>query len=187
MAGKAMVLVRRIESAILLIRGQKVMLDSDLANLYAVPTRVLNQAVRRNRSRFPRDFMFQLNEEETLALRSQFVILDAGAAVPLGRGKFRKYRPLAFTEQGVAMLSSVLRSDRAVEVNIEIMRAFVRIRHMIGAHAEFARKLEELERKYDGHFKVVFDALRQLMATAAKVTRDRARRGKIGFGRENER
>ena len=150
------------ERRILLIRSQKVMLDFDLAELYGVPTKALNQAVRRNLERFPEDFMFQLTDEEVPrsddALRSQIVTLKSG------RGQHRKYRPYAFTEQGVAMLSSVLRSERAVQVNIAIMRAFVRLRQMLAGHAELASKLEAMEKKYDGQFKVVFDALRQLMA-----------------------
>ncbi len=160
----------RIESRILLIRGQKVMLDSDLADLYGVEVRTLNQAVHRNLSRFPGDFMFQLTDQENESLRSQFVILKAG------RGQHRKYPPYAFTEQGVAMLSSVLRSSRAILVNVEIMRTFVRLRRLLVANAELARKLEELESKYDARFKVVFDALRELMAPPSASKRP------IGFG-----
>ncbi len=160
----------RIESRILMIRGQKVMLDSDLADLYGVEVRTLNQAVRRNLSRFPGDFMFQLTDEENESLRSQFVILKAG------RGRHRKYPPYAFTEQGVAMLSSVLRSSRAILVNVEIMRTFVRLRRLLIANADLARKLEELESKYDARFKVVFEAIRDLMAPAPTSQRP------IGFG-----
>ena len=157
----------RIEHAIVLIRGHKVMLDADLAGLYGVPTKVFNQAVKRNIDRFPEDFMFQLTPEEfenlrlqcgASSLRSQFVTSSWGG---------RRYRPRAFTEQGVAMLSSVLRSPRAVQVNIEIMRAFVRLRQMLAEHKELARRLDELEEKYDAQFKGVFDAIRQLMAPAA--------------------
>ena len=148
----------RIESAILLIRGQKVLLDRDLAELYGVETRVLNQAVRRNRKRFPGDFMFQLSRDELEHWRSHFVTSNAGAKMGLRR------RPYAFTEQGVAMLSSVLNSDRAIDVNIAIMRAFVRMREFLSANKELARRLDQLERKYDSQFKVVFDAIRQLMA-----------------------
>jgi hypothetical protein len=118
------------------LRGQKVMLDTDLADLYQVPTKVLNQAVRRNKDRFPADFMFQLTADEFSALRSQIVTLDTG------RGQHRKYLPYAFTEQGVAMLSSVLRSKRAVNVNIEIMRAFVRLRELLATHEDLANKLD---------------------------------------------
>jgi len=153
----SLVPVERIEKAILLIRGKKVMLDADLASLYGVETRVLVQAVRRNLGRFPEDFMFQLCKEEVDFLRSQIVTLKRG------RGQHSKYLPYVFTEQGVAMLSSVLRSPRAIQVNIEIMRAFVRLRQMLASHAELARKLDALEQKYDVQFKAVFDAIRQLM------------------------
>jgi hypothetical protein len=153
----SLVPVERIEKAILLIRGKKVMLDADLASLYGVDTRVLVQAVKRNLDRFPADFMFQLSKEEVDFLRSQIVTLKRG------RGQHSKYLPYAFTEQGVAMLSSVLRSPRAIQVNIEIMRAFVRLRQMLASHAELARKLDALEQKYDAQFKAVFDAIRQLM------------------------
>jgi len=148
----------RIEQTILLIRRQRVMLDTDLAKLYGVPAKVLNQAVRRNASRFPADFMFQLTGEEAAALRSQFVTLKTG------RGQHRKYRPYVFTEQGVAMLSSVLHSERAIQVNIAIMRAFVQLREMIGSNKGLARRLNELEKKYDSQFRVVFEAIRELMA-----------------------
>jgi len=158
MAGsRALVPAERIERAILLIRGHRVMVDSDLAELYGVETRVLVQAVRRNRDRFPEDFMFQLTKDEFDALRSRSVISGSGWGG-------RRYPPYVFTEQGVAMLSSVLRSKRAVQVNIEIMRAFVRLRRMLASHAELARRLDALEKKYDVQFKVVFDAIRELMA-----------------------
>ena len=133
-----------IEDRILLIRGQRVMLDADLAALYGVETGNLVRAVSRNRERFPPDFMFRLNSDEFEALRSQIVTSN-------GRGG-RRYLPYAFTEQGVAMLSSVLRSERAVQVNVEIMRAFVRLRQLVSTNAELARKMDELERKYDGQF-----------------------------------
>jgi hypothetical protein len=148
-----------VGNAIRLVRGQKVLLDHDLARLYGVETRGLNQAVKRNAERFPLDFMFQLSPDEAeawLRSRSQFVILR--------RGENLKYRPYAFTEQGVAMLSSVLHSDRAVRVNIEIMRAFVQLRQMLASNADLARKLVALEKKYDIRFKVVLDSLRQLMS-----------------------
>lgn len=148
----------RIENTILLIRSHKVMLDADLAALYGVPTRALNQAVKRNSKRFPVDFMFRLTREEVETLnRSQFVT---------GSQKHRdpRYPPYAFTEYGVAMLSSVLNSDRAIEVNILIMRAFGRLREMVASHKDLARKLNALEKKYDAQFRVVFDAIRQLMA-----------------------
>ena len=165
----AIIPVERIEHAILAIRGHKVILDTDLAALYGVETKALNRAVKRNMERFPKDFMFQLNVEETRFLRSQFVTLKHV------RGQHRKYHPLAFTEQGVAMLSSVLRSKRAVHVNIEIMRAFVRLRRMLQANTVLARQLRDLEKKYDSQFKVVFDAIRQLMTPPAGKPR------KIGF------
>ena len=133
------------------------MLDHDLADLYGVASKALNQAVARNIERFPEDFMFQLTKEEYGILRSQFVTLRSG------HGQHRKYLPYAFTEQGVAMLSSVLRSPRAVGVNIEIMRAFVRLRQLLHENAELARKLDALEAKYDQQFRVVFDAIRELM------------------------
>ncbi|MBP1697247.1 MAG: hypothetical protein H6Q41_2435 [Deltaproteobacteria bacterium] len=145
----------RIEKAIVLVRGQKVMLDRDLAELYGVTTGNLNKAVKRNLDRFPPDFMFQLKQEEYESLRFQFGILK--------KGQHSKYLPYAFTEQGVAMLSSVLRSKRAVHVNIEIMRAFVRLRQFLSAHKELKQKLEEMEMKYDEQFQVVFEAIRQLM------------------------
>ena len=153
---KSLVPVDRIEKAILLIRGQKVMLDADLAALYAVETKQLVRAVRRNIDRFPPDFMFQLSKEEFGNLRFHF-----GTSSGWGG---RRYLPYAFAEQGVAMLSSVLRSQRAIQVNIEIMRAFIRLRQMLASHVELARKLDALEKKYDAQFKQVFEAIRQLMA-----------------------
>lgn len=144
-----------IENKILLIRGQKVLLDSDLAQLYEVETKELNKAVTRNERRFPDDFMFRLTKEEFDDLRFHF-----GTSSSWGG---RRYPPRAFTEQGVAMLSSVLRSDRAIDVNVEIMRAFVRLRELLSTHKDLDRKLTELEKKYDHQFKVVFDAIRQLM------------------------
>jgi ORF6N domain len=159
----------RIERSIFLLRGQKVMVDDDLAELYEISVKVLNQAVKRNRSRFPEDFMFQLTSEESDSLRSHFVTLKTG------RGRHRKYLSFAFTEQGVAMLSSVLRSKRAVQVNIEIMRAFVRLRPMLASNTQLATKLVDMEKKYDAQFKVVFDAIRQLM------TPPQSKKRKIGF------
>ena len=143
------------------------MLSIDLAALYDVPVKALVQAVKRNRSRFPADFMFQLSEREFANLKSQFVTSSWGG--------LRRARPYAFTEQGVAMLSSVLRSRRAVRVNLEIMRAFVRLRRLIARHADLERRLAELERRYDGQFRVVFDAIRELMATPPIIRR------RIGF------
>ena len=159
--------VERIEERIFLLRGQKVMLSTDLAEMYQVEPRVLIQAVKRNNKRFPKDFMFQLNAVEFENLKSQFVISSWGG--------LRRAAPYAFTEQGVAMLSSVLNSRRAVRVNIEIMRTFVRLRQMLASHVDLARKLEMLERKYDAQFKVVFDAIRQLM------TPPESKKRKIGF------
>lgn len=136
------------------------MLDSDLAKLYEVEVKALNQAVKRNLQRFPADFMFQLSTEEAKALRSQFVTLKSG------RGQHRKFLPYAFIEQGVAMLSSVLKSARAVQVNVAIMRTFVKIRALVGTHADVMRRLDDLEKKYDERFRVVFEAIRQLMEPA---------------------
>jgi hypothetical protein len=149
----------RIARSILLMRGHKVMLDADLATLYRVETGALTRAVRRNADRFPPDFMFRLTGDEFDDLRRQ-----SGISSDWGG---RRYPPYAFTEQGVAMLSSVLRSKRAVRANVEIMRAFVQLRQMLAGHADLARKLGELERKYDAQFKSVFDAIRALMAPAA--------------------
>lgn len=157
--------VERIEKAIYLIRGERVMLDRDLAALYEVATRVLNQNVSRNRERFPKDFMFELTRDEIEGI-SQFVTSS--------NIKFSK-RVTAFTEQGVAMLSSVLRSKRAIFVNVEIMRTFVRLRQMLATNAELASKLNELEQKYDRQFRVVFDAIRQLMSPPV------VQRKEIGF------
>jgi ORF6N domain len=161
---------KRIDNSIFFIRGEKVILDEDLAFLYGVLTKVSIQAVKRNKERFPPDFMFQLNKEEFASLRSQFVT----SKLKNGRGG-RRYPPYAFTEEGVAMLSSVLNSPRAIRVNVEIMRAFVRLRRILASHAELARKLEDLEKKYDSQFRVVFEAIRQLMAAPEKAPK------KIGF------
>jgi len=144
-----------IEKKIYLIRNQKVMLDRDLAFLYNVPTKVLKQSVKRNINRFPEDFMFELTKEEENSLRSQFVTLK--------RGEHSKYLSFAFTEQGISMLSSVLNSGRAISVNIEIMRTFVKIREMLMYNKDLARRLDELEKKYDTQFRIVFDALRELI------------------------
>ncbi len=157
-----------IERAILVIRGEKVILDANLAALYGVDTRVLVQAVKRNAERFPPDFMFQLTQEEFALLRSQSVTSRGWGG--------RRYPPYAFTEQGVAMLSSVLKSPRAIQVNIEIMRAFVRLRQLLATHAELAQKLADLEAKYDEQFAVVFEAIKQLM------TPPEPKHKRIGFG-----
>jgi len=161
-----------IESRIVELRGQRVMFDADLAALYGVEVRTLNQAVKRNAARFPSDFMFRLSWDEAERSRSQIVTLNGAGA----RGRNIKYRPRAFTEQGVAMLSSVLKSGRAVRVNVEIMRAFVRLRGLIGHNRELAKRLDDLESKYDRQFKVVFDAIRELMAPTPTAPKRR-----IGF------
>ena len=157
----------RIANAIQTVRNQRVLLDADLAVLYGVRTKALNQAVRRNRARFPPDFMFQLIAREAAILRSQTVTSNSHGG--------RRNRPYAFTEQGVAMLSSVLRSARAIAVNVEIMRAFVRLRQMAESQGELVQKLDALEKKYDAQFKVVFDAIRQMMTPRVLPSR------RIGF------
>ncbi|MFA6431171.1 MAG: ORF6N domain-containing protein [Candidatus Margulisiibacteriota bacterium] len=156
----------RIEKAIYFIRKQKVMLDKDLAELYGVKTKVLAQAVKRNYERFPADFMFKLNAQEAAILRSQIVTSSWGG---------RRYLPYAFTEQGVAMLSSVLNSKRAVRVNIQIMRTFTRLRQILSTHKDILFKINEMEKTYDAQFKIVFDALRQLIEPPIKPKR------RIGF------
>ena len=177
---RAAIPAQRIERAILLLRGHKVPLDTELAKLYGVETRVLVQAVKRNLARFPQDFMFQLDAQEIDALRSQSVISNAP-----GRGG-RRYAPYAFTEQGVAMPSSVLSSPRAIAVNIEIMRAFVRLRELIAGNKELARRLDELEtriaRKLSTHDQAIagiLEAIRQLMAPPPPAPEPKRRR--IGF------
>jgi hypothetical protein len=169
-ANKPIISIERIESCIYLLRGHKVMLSTDLAEIYGVKTKIFNQAVKRNIKRFPEDFMFQVTWEEAQNLKSRIVALNPDKPsesrsqfVTLKHGRNIKYRPYAFTEQGVAMLSSVLHSKRAIQVNIEIMRAFVRLRKMLNSNADLARKLAALEKKYDAQFSVVFDAIRELM------------------------
>jgi hypothetical protein len=162
--------VERIVNSILYVRGQKVLLDSELAQMYAVETKHLIRAIRRNLERFPEDFMFQLSTDEWANLRYQF-----GTSSLAGHGG-RRYAPYVFTEQGVAMLSSVLKSKRAVQVNIAIMRAFVQLREMLSSHKDLARKLDAMENKYDAQFKVVFDAIRELMTPAPAPAKRR-----IGF------
>ncbi|GBE04170.1 ORF6N domain protein [bacterium BMS3Abin09] len=159
-----------IENKIYFIREQKIMLDMDLAKLYEVETKVLVQAVKRNMDRFPEDFMFQLNIQEFRHLRSQFVTSSWGG---------RRYPPFVFTEQGVAMLSTVLKSQRAIHVNIAIIRTFVKLRQMLASNAQLARKVKSLENKYDEQFKVVFEAIYSLMDTN-EIKKSR----KIGFNRE---
>jgi hypothetical protein len=165
--------VERIEKAIYLIRGEKVMLDRDLAALYETTTKVLKQAVRRNIDRFPDDFMFVLNPTEFRDWRSQFVTSTADR---IGL----RHSPMAFTEHGILMLSSVLNNARAVQVNIEIMRAFVNLRQLLSSNAELSRRLNDLEGKYDRQFKAVFDAIRQLMSPALPT------RKQIGFGQGSQ-
>jgi phage regulator Rha-like protein len=175
MVKKSLVPIDRIQSKILLVRGQKVILDQDIAELYGVETGQLTRQVRRNIERFPSDFMFQLTKEEFKILRSQSGSSSWGG---------RRYRPYAFTEQGVAMLSSVLRSNRAVEVNVQIMRAFVQLRRLLSSQEQFRRKLSALERKlteHDAHFKTVFEAIRQLMTPPP-----RKKKPKIGFTRNKK-
>src|SRR6266480_1173926 len=164
----AAVPAERIESRIFRLRGHKVRLSPDLADLYEVEPRALVRAVKRNLERFPADFMFQLSPGEFENLKSQIVTSSWGG--------LRRAKPYAFTEQGVAMLSSVLRSKRAVQVNIAIMRAFVRLRELLAGHQDLARKLAELEKKYDAQFKVVFDAIRNLMKPPVPTIRKQ-----IGF------
>ena len=195
MSKASLIPVERIERRILLLRGQKVMLDFELAELYGVRAKVLNQSVKRNIERFPEDFMFQLSEEETLLImRSQFVTSSSASnskstktpsanwsqfVTSSKKHRGLAYRPYAFTEQGVAMLSSVLRSPRAVQVNIAIMRAFVQLRQMLASNAELARKLAALEAKYDEQFKVVFDAIRELMTKPEPLKPEHGR--EMGF------
>ena len=169
-----LIYIEKIKQAIHLIRGEKVMLDRDLAELYQVETKALNQAVRRNLDRFPADFMFQLSEKEVAELnRSQIVINSQKHRDP-------RSKPYAFTEQGIAMLSGVLHSKRAIMVNIEIMRTFITVRRLLTSDTELARRLDELESRYDKQFKVVFDAIRKLMATPVPDRKE------IGFVRERD-
>lgn len=160
MRAKTKEIAERIRQSIFLIRGEKVMLDVHLAELYEVETRALIQAVTRNRTRFPRDFMFRLTKREFANLRSQIVISSLWGG--------RRSAPYAFTEHGVAMLSSVLRSNRAISVNIEVVRAFVYLRRIISEHADLAKRIDELEELYDGKFQIVFDAIRGLIQPPAK-------------------
>ncbi|MDP2759692.1 MAG: ORF6N domain-containing protein [Sideroxyarcus sp.] len=177
MTNKALIAsVEQIESQIFLIRGQKVMLDDDLAALYEVETKALNRAVKRNLDRFPEDFMFQLSADELANLRSQSGTSSLRSQIDTSRWGGRRYPPYAFTEQGVSMLSSVLRSTRAIQVNIEIMRAFVQLRQMLASNAELSGKLAALEKKYDIKFRAVFEAIRELMTPS-----DPKKKRPIGF------
>jgi phage regulator Rha-like protein len=168
-SGTSVIPIERIEQRIFLLRGHKVMLSPHLAQLYGVEPKVLLQAVKRNAERFPSDFMFQLTHQEAMHSRSQIVTLKQGQNV--------KYLPYAFTEQGMAMLSSVLHSKRAVRVNVEIMRTFVRLRQLLASRADLAAKLEEMEKKCDAQFKIVFDAIRHLVSPPTAAPRKQ-----IGFG-----
>lgn len=191
MSEASLIPVRRIEQKIFLLRGEKVMLDSDLAELYGVETKALNQAVQRNLDRFPEDFMFRLSPDEAqLILRSQIVtssgknsekpsnnrvnLKSQTVTSSLGYGG-RRYLPYAFTEQGVSMLSGVLTSPRAIQTNLAIMRTFVQLRQMLASNADLSRKLATLEGKYDQQFRVVFDAIRALMREKKSAKRE------IGF------
>ena len=169
----------QLNKLILLIRGKKVMLSWHLAQLYGVEVRALIQAVKRNDTRFPEDFMFQLTEEEVDSLRSQNVILEN-----FGKGHHSKYLPYAFTQEGISMLSSVLHSPKAIMVNIAIMRTFVRLRELMNSHRELAQKIEALERRYDGQFKVVFNSIQKLIQAQPKeLVQVPSSKRKIGFGR----
>jgi hypothetical protein len=172
--------IDQLNKSILLIRGRKVILSWHLAQLYGVESRALIQAVKRNNARFPEDFMFQLTMEELDSLRSQNVILEN-----VGKGAHSKYLPYAFTQEGISMLSSVLRSSRAIMVNIAIMRTFVRLRELMNSHQELSQKIQALERRYDGQFKVVFNSIQKLIQARPKeLIQVPSSKKKIGFGRE---
>jgi hypothetical protein len=162
---RAMIPQEKIESRIFLVRGKRIMLDSDLANLYGVPTKSLNLAVKRNIERFPEDFMFQINKDEYDSLRFQFETSKRGG---------RRYLPYVFTENGVAMLSSVLKSKTAVRVNIQIMRTFTKLREFLLTHKEFAQKLNQLERKYEWHdrqIQAIFERMKEFSTPKEKQTK----------------
>jgi hypothetical protein len=163
---KVLVPIEVVERKILLIRGQKVILDVDLAELYGVTTKVFNQAVKRNIDRFPKDFMFQLTADEALSMRSQFVTASK---------RNIRYRPHAFTEHGIIMAASILNSQRAIDASVFVVRAFIKLREMIASHKDLARKLNDLEKKYDGQFQIVFEAIRQMLEVEEKPKK------KIGF------
>ena len=171
MQGTEVIPQQLIENKIFIIRGKKIMLDRDLAVLYGVETKLINRAVKRNIDRFPEDFMFQLTKEEFDNLRFHFGTSSWGG---------QRYLPYAFTENGVAMLSSVLNSKRAIHVNIQIMRTFTKIRKMLATHKELRQKIDKMEKKYDHQFKIVFDAIRQLMSPPE------AKKRRVGFRREHE-
>jgi hypothetical protein len=163
---RSLIPLERVERTILLIRGQKVILDADLAALYGVTTKRFNEQVKRNRERFPEDFMFQLTKKEAEILRSQNATSSWGG---------RRYLPFAFTEHGAIMAANVLNSPRAIQASVQVVRAFVRLRQILASHVDLARKLEQLEKKYDKQFKIVFDAIRELM------TPPEPKRKPIGF------
>ena len=171
--------LQAIENRIYQVRGHQVMLDSDLAELYETETKRLKEAVRRNMDRFPKDFMFELTRDEYNSLRTQFVTLEKG------KGKYSKFSPFAFTEQGVAMLSSVLNSPKAIQVNIAIMRAFVFLRQYAMSHKDLTDKLKELETKYDKQFKDVYEAINYMLQKDKLETKQKERR-RIGFGSKRE-
>ena len=166
--------LQKVQHKIYEIRSQKVMLDFDLAELYEVETKTLNQAVKRNSERFPADFMFQLTKQEFDSLRSQFVTLETG------RGQHSKYLPYAFTEQGLAMLSGVLKSKKAIDVNISIMRAFVFLREYALTHKDLTEKLNELEKKYNKQFKDVYEAINYLISKDKQIEKQ-SKRERIGY------
>ncbi len=170
--------IEQVSSLIRIVRGQKVMLDEDLAQLYEVETRTLNRAVRRHLDRFPNDFMIELTLEEYRALISQ---IGTSKSDTIGARGGRRKPPLAFTEQGVAMLSTVLNSSRAIQVNISIMRTFVRLREILSGNKKLAQKLLEMERRYDNNFNVIFEAIGQLLSPTKK-----SQNRPIGFGREKK-
>lgn len=165
---------KSIQASIYLIRDQKVMIDEDLARLYLVRTKALVQAVKRNKTRFPDDFMFQLTTEEYSGLRSQIVTSSGKVG--------RRSLPYAFTEHGIAMLSSILKSERAIEVNISIVRTFIQMREMIVSNKELSEKLTKLERRYDAQFKVVFNSIRELIDATPRIVIEPTKKRKIGFG-----
>lgn len=167
----------RIENKIFFVRNKKVMIDSDLAKLYGVETKVLNQAIKRNKKRFPNDFMFQLNKQEIEVWESQF--LRSQIVTSSGKHGGRRYAPLAFTEQGVAMLSSVLNSEKAIQVNIQIIRTFTELREMLATNKELREKLEKIEKKYDKRFSIIFEAIKNLLETKEEEEKKPERR--MGF------
>lgn len=184
---RAIVLVDRIEPMIQTMRGQQVILDSDLATLYGVPTKRLNEQVRRNQKRFPGDFVFQLTSKEAMTLRSQNATASRiGSKMRSQNATASKrnvrFRPRVFTEHGAIMAASILNSPTAVEVSVYVVRAFVKLRELVSAHKDLSQKLDNLEKRYDAQFKMVFDAIRQLMAPPPETERQ----GKIGFGRQDE-